>query len=115
MPLYSYLCEQCNNDFDEVFSIKDYKSRVDCPKCTKTAYRSYKVSKKEPGFEDKLYPYHDFSLNKTFEKPSDRKAYLKKEGLEQKESKNGMNRDAEKLMYSWRLGKFDPRKARYSN
>lgn len=113
MPIYPYQCKSCSHNFDEYFSIKDYREIIKCEKCSKKAKRTWELNKKEPGFQDKLFPYHDFALNKTFETPSDRKNYLKKKGMVQAESKDFMSRKQERLMYSWRLGHHE--KVKYKN
>lgn len=35
MPTYSYLCNNCNFDFELFFYIKDYKEHPFCPQCDK--------------------------------------------------------------------------------
>lgn len=42
MPSYTYQCDSCVDYFEIVCSIKDYKSKVKCPKCgSSDTYRSY--------------------------------------------------------------------------
>jgi putative FmdB family regulatory protein len=37
MPLYEYICRNCNNKFGEVLTIKEHETRkVSCPRCQST-------------------------------------------------------------------------------
>jgi putative FmdB family regulatory protein len=37
MPLYEYICRNCDNKFDEVLTIKEHDSKkLQCPKCQST-------------------------------------------------------------------------------
>jgi len=40
MPIYKYICVDCGG-FDQSSSMKEYKSEVDCPKCSKLSLRDY--------------------------------------------------------------------------
>lgn len=43
MPSYTYQCESCDEAFEIVCSIKDYKSSAKCPSCkSKDTYRLYR-------------------------------------------------------------------------
>lgn len=33
MPLYLYKCEHCENTFEKVLPLKEYKEKPDCPEC----------------------------------------------------------------------------------
>ena len=42
MPTYSYICENCNNEFELFFYIKDYISNPECVGCgSKDSIRDY--------------------------------------------------------------------------
>ena len=113
MPMYDYKCE-CGKVTEEFFKLEDYKARVKC-ECGKTAYRSFTMRQGEPSFTDKIYPYHDFALNKTLHSPSEKKAYLKKMGFSENPSKEFTTRKQEQRAYSMRLGYHDPKLRKYSN
>ncbi len=33
MPLYEYQCQLCNNNFEEIFPLKQWNIKPDCPIC----------------------------------------------------------------------------------
>ena len=113
MPLYDFECKKCKNIFESFLKLENYKDKVPCPKCKGNTEKVITVRQKEPTFTDKLYPYFDKALNKVFHSPSERKSYLKEKDLVEVPSKDGMTRQQEREMYSWRLGKFDPRQMRH--
>jgi len=42
MPNYSYICENCNTNFEIFFYIKDYDPKPKCASCkSKNTYRNY--------------------------------------------------------------------------
>lgn len=114
MPTYEFNCK-CGEVFDEVYTIAERNTPTKCPKCKKLAKRVISMRQKEPGFTDKLYPYWDRGLNKVFNSPTERKSYLKSQGLEQRESKGTMTAKQERMMYEMRIGNHDPRDRRHAN
>ena len=38
MPLYEYVCDECNDEFESIESVKD-RNNADCPACGKRARR----------------------------------------------------------------------------
>ncbi|MFH2010292.1 MAG: zinc ribbon domain-containing protein [bacterium] len=38
MPLYEYVCDECNEEFESIQSVKD-RNDADCPACGKRARR----------------------------------------------------------------------------
>jgi hypothetical protein len=114
MPLYSYICKN-NHEYEEALSLDEYDKKTRCPKCKCVGEKSFKTRQTEPSFTDKLYPYWDKALNKVFNNPTERKTYLKSQGLEEKPTKNKMTPAQEREMYACRIGYHDPRDRRHAN
>ena len=59
MPEYSYICEDCPNNWSVFASFSEYKDRLKCPKCKKikNVHRDYAA--------DNVYGGYSYSLSET--------------------------------------------------
>jgi len=113
MPVYNYVCDKCNKEYDEFLKMADCKQETKCPDCGEVGRRDYSMRQSEPTFTDKLYPYWDRALNKVFHNKNERSAHLEKVGLRENGGET-MNRKQEQMMYKMRLGNHDPSLRKYT-
>lgn len=111
MPLYDYECLN-GHEYEKSLSLSEYDKKTKCPTCGKAGKKVIKQRQTEPGFSDTIYPLWDKVNNVIFNSASDRKRWMKEKGYESKE--DSMTRSQESLLRSWKVGKFDPRLARYA-
>lgn len=118
MPTYSYQCEMptCALNYEEVLKIAEYKRQTFCPKCGSKGKKTISLRSSEPTFTDKLYAggFWDKSVNKVFHSQKERNDWMKQKGYVVKDDGH-MTAKQERMMYSWRVGQFNPRDARYLN
>ena len=36
MPVYDYICKQCDKEFEKVLTLKEHEEQVRCPSCGST-------------------------------------------------------------------------------
>lgn len=90
MPIYSYKCNYCNQESEELRPISKRLQFQRCPDCGAGELRFILAVK--PKLRD-LYPYVEYNMDHepvTITSKSHREAELKKRGLVEKAKKPGM-------------------------
>ncbi len=58
MPLYTYKCKTCKNEFDKLLRLSEYKTPQSCPKCSGQSQKILEVG----GIQDEFPAWLDNSV-----------------------------------------------------
>ena len=98
MPLYTYECPECTKEYDFALPMANSDDATFCPKCKCEGKKIIALRSAQPSFSDKMFPYYDQALMQRFESSTQRKDYLKKNGLEERGNGSMSKRQEQELM-----------------